>query len=53
MSMCLKELTGGGDKWGYRSSPGFEGSMDLGLVERLPGTGANHGEKCGDYSISV
>jgi len=40
--MCLKELTGEENHWGYRSSPGFEGSMDLELVERLPGTGAEH-----------
>lgn len=41
--MCLKELTGGENWWGYRSSNGFEGSMDFGLVERrLPWTEADH-----------
>lgn len=39
-------------EWGYRSSPGFEGRMDLGSVERLPGTGADHRGKCGDHSAS-
>lgn len=39
---CLKALTGGENEWGYRSSPGFEGTMEFGLVERrLPWTGAD------------